>query len=50
VVAGDDFANVIGRLVQMSLVEIAGGVEATRYTLHPLTLNFIRSQISANPA
>lgn len=49
VVSQDEFANVIERLVQVSLVEVTGGVESTRYTLHPLTLNFIRSQISANP-
>jgi hypothetical protein len=49
VVSQDEFANVIERLIQVSLVEVTGGVESTRYTLHPLTLNFIRSQISANP-
>ena len=44
VVEDEHFADVIQRLVSLSLIEVSGGVTSTRYTLHPLTLNFIRSQ------
>jgi hypothetical protein len=28
------------------MIEVVGSIESTRYTLHPLTLNFIRVQIA----
>lgn len=44
IVPDDQFADVLQHLASMSLIEISGGVNSTRYTLHPLTLNFIRTQ------
>lgn len=39
------FADAIDRLTRLSLVEVAGDIEHTRYFLHPLTLNFLRSDL-----
>lgn len=41
----NEFTDVIERLAQISVIEVVGNVESTRYTLHPLTLNFIRLQV-----
>lgn len=46
VVPENEFANTVERLTQVSMIEVVGSVEKTRYTLHPLTLNFIRLQIA----
>ena len=39
------FDNTINFLIQLSLVEVSGTVEFTRYSLHPLTLNFVRKEL-----
>lgn len=44
VIPDETFGNVIGELANRSLLEISGNLDDTRYTLHPLTINFIRSQ------
>lgn len=46
VVPETEFADVVERLTQVSMIEVVGRIESTRYTLHPLTLNFIRLQIA----
>jgi hypothetical protein len=42
----NEFADVVEYLAQVSMIEVVGSIESTRYTLHPLTLNFIRVQIA----
>lgn len=46
VVKEDQFVDVIQALTAASLIEVSGSVNSTRYNLHPLTMNFIRSQTS----
>lgn len=46
VIQTDKFDEVIDDLAKMSLIEVSNenNIEQIRYTLHPLTLNFIRSK------
>lgn len=46
VIPMDKFDEVIDNLAKMSLIEVSSenNIEQIRYTLHPLTLNFIRSK------
>lgn len=46
VVKDEQFVDVIQALTAASLIEVSGSVNSTRYNLHPLTMNFIRSQTS----
>jgi len=45
-IQADKFDEVIDNLAKMSLIEVSNdnNIEQIRYTLHPLTLNFIRSK------
>lgn len=46
IIQTDKFDQVIDNLAKMSLIEVSSdnNIEQIRYTLHPLTLNFIRSK------
>jgi hypothetical protein len=45
VVADERFIDTIEKLVSKSLVEVSNSIVEVRYTLHPLTINFIRAQL-----
>jgi hypothetical protein len=45
-VKGDDFWRAMDQLVRLSLVEKTGKAGAERFALHPLTKNFVRSDIT----
>jgi hypothetical protein len=46
IVDENKFYGVIDNLIKMSLIDVASdnNIQDTRYILHPLTLNFIRSK------